>query len=87
VISPYRRKRAIAAGLDAAAALRKNIRRAGWAKCTKCGLEFLPSAVDIDHIIPLAQGGQDIPSNVQCLCRPCHKAKTRDDFGFTNPPF
>jgi 5-methylcytosine-specific restriction protein A len=87
VISPYRRKRVIAAGLDAAATLRKSIRSAGWAKCAGCGFEFLPSAVDIDHITPLAHGGEDVPSNVQPLCKPCHKAKTRLDFGFGNPPF
>jgi len=30
----------------------------------------------VDHIIPLAHGGTDDPSNLQSLCWPCHKAKT-----------
>ena len=34
-----------------------------------------------DHIIPLAQGGTDDDSNIQCLCDECHDAKTRQDFG------
>lgn len=87
MISPYRRKRVLALGQNAAAKLRKRVRAEGWATCAACGFEFLPSAVDIDHIIPLALGGEDIPPNVQVLCRPCHKAKTRRDFDYSNPPF
>ncbi|MFI8263670.1 HNH endonuclease [Streptomyces sp. NPDC085665] len=55
--------------------------------CARCGLEFLPSAVDVDHIKPLALGGEDTDENVQPLCRPCHKAKTRADFGVFAVPF
>ena len=29
-----------------------------------------------DHVQPLAEGGQDVPENLQRLCQPCHKAKT-----------
>jgi 5-methylcytosine-specific restriction protein A len=43
--------------------------------------------VDIDHIVPLAKGGEDIESNVQVLCKACHKAKTREDFDRKRPPF
>jgi len=87
MISPYRRKRVLAEGLNAAANLRKAIRRAGSAHCARCGLDYLPSAVDIDHITPLSQGGTDVPANVQILCRPCHKSKTRLDLGYSTPPF
>ncbi|MFF0440158.1 HNH endonuclease [Kitasatospora sp. NPDC004614] len=38
----------------------------------------------MDHITPLALGGEDIDENVQPLCRPCHKAKTCEDFGTSN---
>jgi len=31
---------------------------------------------DIDHILPLALGGTNEPTNLQILCKPCHKAKT-----------
>jgi 5-methylcytosine-specific restriction protein A len=86
-ISPYRRARVIATGQDAAAKLRREIQREGWAHCANCPAVVLPSAVDVDHILPLSKGGTDTPGNVQVLCRPCHKAKTRDDMGYSAPPF
>ena len=30
-----------------------------------------------DHIIPLAEGGEDVPENTQPLCVQCHAAKTK----------
>ena len=33
--------------------------------------------VEVDHIIELQDGGQDIASNLQALCPQCHKEKTR----------
>ena len=43
--------------------------------CIKCGIwrEFLQQ----DHIIPLAQGGNDTRDNIQLLCANCHEDKTR----------
>lgn len=87
MISPYRRQRAIDLGENAAADLRKAVRLAGWACCAVCPLRCLPSGVEIDHIVPLFKGGCDVVSNVQVLCVSCHKAKTRIDMGYTNPPF
>lgn len=78
---------AIARGDDAARRLRARVRKAVSGTCANCRFAFLPSAVDIDHIVPLSRGGEDVASNVQVLCRPCHKAKTRTDMGFTKPPF
>nr|WP_281257865.1 HNH endonuclease signature motif containing protein [Streptomyces uncialis] len=49
--------------------------------CAICRGTFLPSQVDIDHIRPLALGGEDVASNVQVLCKSCHKTKTAVDFG------
>jgi 5-methylcytosine-specific restriction protein A len=34
-----------------------------------------------DHIIPLAQGGEDIDTNIRCLCGPCHAKRTAEQFG------
>ncbi|OPJ96328.1 HNH endonuclease [Serratia marcescens] len=30
----------------------------------------------VDHIVPLAHGGDDGEANLQSLCTPCHRAKT-----------
>ena len=42
--------------------------------CLKRGI--FTTATDVDHIIPLAQGGSDAMENLQSLCHECHKQKT-----------
>jgi 5-methylcytosine-specific restriction protein A len=34
-----------------------------------------------DHIVPLAKGGSDEDSNIRCLCAPCHRVRTAEQFG------
>jgi 5-methylcytosine-specific restriction protein A len=42
-------------------------------------------ATEVDHIVPLEQGGTNERSNLQGLCHSCHSRKTvRDDGGFGN---
>ena len=45
-------------------------------KCRMCQI-LLPPDFEVDHIKALEDGGEDIASNLQCLCVPCHKKKTR----------
>lgn len=47
--------------------------------CVQCGYEGTPRAGDLhaDHIVPVAEGGQDELDNVQTLCVPCHRPKTQ----------
>jgi 5-methylcytosine-specific restriction endonuclease McrA len=49
-------------------------------RCTGCrhhtGRCTSPSTI-ADHIVPIAEGGADDPSNGQGLCAPCHDLKTR----------
>lgn len=45
--------------------------------CLQRGLTT--AAIEVDHVIPLHQGGPDIDSNTQNLCVPCHQEKTKQD--------
>lgn len=37
----------------------------------------------VDHITPKAQDGTDDHDNLQAICDPCHKRKTRDEMRAT----
>jgi len=37
--------------------------------------------LELDHIVNVAQGGNDEESNLQSLCVPCHKEKTLRESG------
>ncbi|MFF2544005.1 HNH endonuclease [Kitasatospora sp. NPDC058063] len=67
--------------------LRRLVDRAGSAVCGLCGEGFPAELVDVDHRQPLALGGEDTDDNVWSLCRPCHRGKTREDFGMFVVPF
>lgn len=32
---------------------------------------------EVDHIMPLEAGGEDVRSNKQALCKPCHAEKSK----------
>lgn len=42
--------------------------------CANCGRQ--PAKVHLDHIMPLALGGQHVPENLQALCQPCNQRKS-----------
>ena len=44
------------------------------------------AATEVDHIIGKAKGGTDELSNLQAICRSCHKAKTMADEGYKVRP-
>jgi hypothetical protein len=46
--------------------------------CGYCGATEGP--FEVDHIVPVAKGGENILSNVKVACRPCNRAK-RDRMG------
>lgn len=58
--------------------LRAEARRVLPVVCATCG-RFPAEGVafELDHIIPVAEGGVDSLSNVQWLCVSCHAVKTR----------
>jgi RNA-directed DNA polymerase len=49
-------------------------------KCTRCGLYVKDEdVVEVDHIVPKAEGGKDHYKNLQLLHRHCHHQKTAED--------
>lgn len=44
--------------------------------CRICGST---QGLELDHRVPRSQGGTHELSNLQLLCRPCHRAKGRED--------
>lgn len=64
------------------------LERDGW-KCHLCGGKtpkslrgtYEPNAPELDHIIPLAKGGEHSRSNTACACRRCNIAKSDRPLG------
>lgn len=55
-------------------------------KCVSCGLVKGrgkkikgETAFEYDHITPVGMGGQNVLENIQLLCVPCHRLKTKTD--------
>jgi 5-methylcytosine-specific restriction protein A len=63
-------------GLDTYA-LRRTIKgRGSHRKLRELGFKPRKSLWELDHIVPLIDGGGHEEANLQTLCTPCHKAKT-----------
>ena len=56
---------------------RAMVNSVGSAHCARCGVAYPATHIEIDHVLPLANGGADVDVNVQTLCRTCHRSKTR----------
>lgn len=62
-------------------------RRAKYPLCAECLKEGIVRATDeIDHIIPLDQGGPDTDANCQGLCETHHNIKTASETHYTAYP-
>lgn len=63
--------------------LREEVILLNGTTCALCGKQLHPSEVEVDHIIPRAQFKDlmeaDSMENLQILCTPCHRAKTKSD--------
>jgi 5-methylcytosine-specific restriction endonuclease McrA len=45
--------------------------------CRLCGIRRRARELDVDHILEIARGGAALEySNLQTVCRPCHRTKT-----------
>ena len=46
-------------------------------QCNVCRLFPIPPNFEVDHIVELQDGGEDVAANLQALCPACHAEKTR----------
>jgi len=51
--------------------------------CQMCQRE---AAAEVDHILPLRQGGTNDANNLQALCKSCHSRKTATEDGAFGRP-
>lgn len=55
--------------------------------CRMCKREGRVTQATVpDHIKPLALGGEDVDSNIRCLCAKHHDQVTREEFGLKAAP-
>ena len=73
------RGRCAECGLDTLA-LKKSLKGRGMARALR-ERGFVPrrSLWEVDHIVPLVDGGNHEMTNLQSLCTPCHKRKTASE--------
>jgi hypothetical protein len=45
-------------------------------KCPLLGIPFDEAGYEVDHILPLSEGGTNEASNLQALCLMCHRVKS-----------
>lgn len=60
----------------------RDLRASQWWKnqlgkgiCSHCGQRFHPSELTMDHLLPIARGGQSVKNNVVPSCKPCNTEK------------
>ena len=54
---------------------RQALERDDW-QCVKCKR---PGRLEVDHVIPIQDGGSNELDNLQTLCRGCHIDKSRQE--------
>ena len=64
--------------------LRLKVLKSNGYRCTYCGIDGSQAELQIDHIIPVAKGGSNHPSNLTVACRSCN-AKKSDSLKFAKP--
>jgi hypothetical protein len=45
-------------------------------KCVLCGITGKEERLEIDHIVPISEGGKTIKSNLRTLCFKCNRGKS-----------
>ncbi len=60
------------------AALRSDVYMHSGGKCSNCGSRRL---IEIDHVVPFANGGKTALSNLRLLCRSCNQRHAIESYG------
>ena len=60
--------------------LRAQILRRDNSKCRMCGRSIDEVSLEVDHIIPMSEGGTDELDNLATLCRDCNRGKSNLKF-------
>jgi 5-methylcytosine-specific restriction protein A len=82
IVKAKRARRNGAPGDGAARRLRSVVRASNArAQCNTCKSAFGGTQIEIDHVVAIGSGGHDVASNLQLLCRACHRAKTKREQG------
>ena len=63
---------------------RGQVNKAGGAWCNHCGGWFEAGGIQIDHRVPIAEGGGDHPGATQALCTSCHDDKSNSEHRYRN---
>ena len=50
-------------------------RKRATGRCHHCGGEFAPSALTMDHLVPIIRGGKSVKGNVVPSCKACNTAR------------
>lgn len=58
---------------------KQSIASANDYKCNICRTDLVEREFQIDHKIPIANGGKNVIENLQPLCKNCHKRKTANE--------
>ena len=59
----------------------RRMARSKWL-CEDCQAQGRTTAAQVvDHVKPLALGGQDVDENTRNLCHECHDKRTAEQFG------
>lgn len=79
------RKRVAESDITAAAEhqMRERARKCPLCNVTLTGRPHLPSSKELDHILPVNQGGTHTLGNVRIICRKCNQSRPRDGSDFT----
>lgn len=64
-------------------ALRRRRLRRSKGLCERClPKDIVRLATVVNHVLPLAHGGEDVDENTENLCRECDLEVTAEQFGF-----